>query len=147
MFVVNLAFSDLCMMITQGPNVIINCFTNRVWMWGHLGCKLYAFTGALFGVISIITMVIIGYDRYNVIVKVNASYKWKENLIKVYPLVGTVGEEDHAGHGVPGHPPHLDLRHRHHHLPLLGLGRLHGGGAPHHLHLQLPGPCEQLVCA
>ena len=73
MFVVNLAFSDLCMMITQGPNVIINCFTNRVWMWGHLGCKLYAFTGALFGVISIITMVIIGYDRYNVIVKV---LKW-----------------------------------------------------------------------
>ena len=91
-------------------------------------------------------MVFIGYDRYNVIVKVNASSKWKENLTEVlYPLVGTVGEEDHAGHGVPGHPPHLDLRHRHHHLPLLGLGRLHGGGAPHHLHLQLPGPCERIM--
>ena len=37
MFVVNLAFSDLCMMITQGPSVIINCFTDRIWMWGHLG--------------------------------------------------------------------------------------------------------------
>ena len=31
------------------------------------------------GVASIMTMVFIGYDRYNVIVKVNASSKWKEN--------------------------------------------------------------------
>lgn len=34
------------------------------------GCKLYGFSGALFGTASIITMIIIGYDRYNVIVKV-----------------------------------------------------------------------------
>jgi len=98
MFVVNLAFSDLCMMITQGPNVIINCFTNRVWMWGHLGCKLYAFTGALFGVISIITMVIIGYDRYNVIVKGFAGKKITPGmafffllLIWTYSLGITIG--------------------------------------------------------
>ena len=34
-----------------------------------LGCQLYGFTGALFGVNSILTMIVIGYDRYNVIVK------------------------------------------------------------------------------
>ena len=39
MFVVNLAFSDLCMMTTQGPPVTINAFTQRYWMWGALGKK------------------------------------------------------------------------------------------------------------
>jgi len=67
--VVNLAFSDLCMMTTQGPPVTINAFTQRYWMWGALGCRLYGATGAIFGTCSIMTMVVIGYDRYNVIVK------------------------------------------------------------------------------
>ena len=38
-------------------------------MWGSLGCQLYGATGAITGVCSILTMVAIGYDRYNVIVK------------------------------------------------------------------------------
>ena len=37
MFVVNLAFSDLCMMTTMGLPVIINAFTQRYWMWGPFG--------------------------------------------------------------------------------------------------------------
>ena len=37
MFVVNLAFSDLCMMTTMGLPVIINAFTQRYWMWGAFG--------------------------------------------------------------------------------------------------------------
>lgn len=69
MFVVNLAFSDLVMMTTMGLPVTINAFTNRYWMWGVLGCQLYAMIGAICGTASILTMVVIGYDRYNVIVK------------------------------------------------------------------------------
>ena len=86
MFVVNLAFSDLCMMTTMGLPVIINAFTQRYWMWGPFGkkihiirfyfkqflisaCRLYGCLGAIFGTCSIMTMVVIGYDRYNVIVK------------------------------------------------------------------------------
>ena len=37
MFVVNLAFSDLCMMTTMGLPVIVNAFTQRYWMWGAFG--------------------------------------------------------------------------------------------------------------
>ena len=37
MFVVNLAFSDLCMMTTMGLPVVINSFTQRYWMWGAFG--------------------------------------------------------------------------------------------------------------
>ena len=41
MFVVNLAFSDLCMMTTMGLPVIINAFTQRYWMWGPFGKKIH----------------------------------------------------------------------------------------------------------
>ncbi len=34
-----------------------------------LACHLYGFLGAVFGTLSIMTMIAIGYDRYNVIVK------------------------------------------------------------------------------
>ena len=34
-----------------------------------LGCQLYAAMGGIFGTASLLTMIVIGYDRYNVIVK------------------------------------------------------------------------------
>jgi len=68
-FIVNLAFSDLCMMTTQGFPVVINAFASDFWMWGATLCRVYACIGGIFGVASIMTMVVIGYDRYNVIVK------------------------------------------------------------------------------
>jgi hypothetical protein len=33
------------------------------------GCQLYAMLGGIFGTLSLMTMIVIGYDRYNVIVK------------------------------------------------------------------------------
>lgn len=68
-FVINLALSDLVMMTTMGPTVTVNVFMQRYWSWGVFGCKLYGFVGAICGCSSICTMVVIGYDRYNVIVK------------------------------------------------------------------------------
>lgn len=69
MFIVNLAFSDLCMMTFMGPSVTVNAFISDHWIYGALFCQLYGFFGALFGTVSLLTMVVIGYDRYNVIVK------------------------------------------------------------------------------
>nr|CAH0102306.1 unnamed protein product [Daphnia galeata] len=68
MFVVNLAFSDICMMITQFPIFVYNCFNGGVWLFGPFLCELYACTGSIFGLCSICTMAAISYDRYNVIV-------------------------------------------------------------------------------
>merc|ERR1711872_337648 len=62
------SLSDCVMMSTMGLPVTINAFTQRYWMWGVFGCQLYAFVGAVCGTCSILTMVVIGYDRYNVIV-------------------------------------------------------------------------------
>jgi len=75
MFVVNLALSDAIMMFCMGPPVTINAFTQRYWMYGAFACQLYACVGAICGTASLLTMVVIGYDRYNVIVKGFAGVK------------------------------------------------------------------------
>jgi len=69
MFIVNLAFSDFMMMFTQGFPVGIGMFMSPIWPFGALACKVYACLGSIFGVASIVTMLVIGFDRYNVIVK------------------------------------------------------------------------------
>lgn len=69
MFVVNLAFSDFCMMITQFPMFVHNSFNGGIWLFGPAACELYACTGSIFGATSICTMAVIAYDRYNVIVR------------------------------------------------------------------------------
>ena len=56
-------------MTTQGFPVVINAFASDFWMWGATLCRVYACIGGIFGTASIMTMVVIGYDRYNVIVK------------------------------------------------------------------------------
>ncbi len=69
MFIINLAISDMGIMLTQGPLMFINAFSSDYWMWGSLICKIYGCLGGIFGTVSIMSMVVIGYDRYNVIVK------------------------------------------------------------------------------
>ena len=67
--VINLAFSDLGMMLSQFPIFIWNTFNGGVWSFGPLACQIYAATGSAFGMCSICTMAAIAYDRYNVIAK------------------------------------------------------------------------------
>lgn len=69
MFVVNLAFSDFMMMASQFPMYVMNCFGGGYWTLGALACQVHAFTGAIFGNNSLLTLAAIGYDRYCVIVK------------------------------------------------------------------------------
>nr|BAQ54945.1 opsin, long-wavelength sensitive type [Indolestes peregrinus] len=66
--VINLAFSDLFMMVMMCPFMVINSYY-ETWVFGPLMCQVYAFSGSLFGCASIWTMVCIALDRYNVIVK------------------------------------------------------------------------------
>lgn len=88
LLVVNLAFSDFFMMLSMSPAMVINCY-NETWVLGRrckrrecfcfdllqlflsgpFMCQLYAMMGSLFGCVSIWTMTMIAFDRYNVIVK------------------------------------------------------------------------------
>ncbi|NP_001301044.1 lateral eye opsin-like [Limulus polyphemus] len=69
MLIVNLAFSDFMMMITQFPVFIINCLGGGAWQLGPLLCEITGFAGGLFGYGSIVTLAVISIDRYNVIVR------------------------------------------------------------------------------
>ncbi|KAF4084889.1 hypothetical protein AMELA_G00111220 [Ameiurus melas] len=72
MFIINLAITDFLMCVTQTPTFFIASMHRR-WIFGEKGCELYAFCGALFGMCSMITLMIIAVDRYIVITRPLAS--------------------------------------------------------------------------
>ncbi|XP_036802051.1 melanopsin-A-like [Oncorhynchus mykiss] len=72
MFIINLALTDFLMCVTQTPIFFINSMHNR-WIFGEKACELYAFCGALFGMTSMITLLVIAVDRYFVITRPLAS--------------------------------------------------------------------------
>ncbi|KAM6958772.1 melanopsin-A-like [Aplochiton taeniatus] len=74
-FIMNLAVSDFLMALTQSPVFFINCLYKE-WVFGELGCKMYAFCGALFGITSMINLLAISIDRYLVITKPLQALRW-----------------------------------------------------------------------
>ncbi|XP_040898237.1 opsin 4xb [Toxotes jaculatrix] len=74
-FIMNLAVSDFLMAFTQSPIFFINCLYKE-WVFGEMGCKMYAFCGALFGITSMINLLAISIDRYVVITKPLQAIRW-----------------------------------------------------------------------
>ena len=72
LFILNLSISDFMMMLTVGVPIAFNPIFGNYWAYGSLFCTIYGFAGGVFGVISIWTMVFIGYDRYH-----NITHKYK----------------------------------------------------------------------
>ncbi|XP_055839708.1 opsin Rh1-like [Episyrphus balteatus] len=68
LLILNLAFSDFCMMATNAPMMSINLFFGT-WVLGPFMCDMYAMLGSAFGANSIWSMSMIALDRYEVIVK------------------------------------------------------------------------------
>ncbi|KAI3365112.1 hypothetical protein L3Q82_010230 [Scortum barcoo] len=71
-FIINLAITDFLMCLTQTPIFFITSMHKR-WIFGKKGCELYAFCGALFGICSMMTLMVIAVDRYTVITRPLAS--------------------------------------------------------------------------
>uniref|UniRef100_UPI00358DEB40 melanopsin-like n=1 Tax=Myxine glutinosa TaxID=7769 RepID=UPI00358DEB40 len=72
MLIVNLAFSDFMMSITQAPPFFVTSLLKR-WIFGDKGCEVYGFCGAVFGISSMITLTAVSIDRYHVITHPLAS--------------------------------------------------------------------------
>ncbi|XP_064005433.1 melanopsin-like isoform X2 [Pogoniulus pusillus] len=87
-FIMNLAVSDLLMSASQAPICFINSLHRR-WILGNIGCNLYAFCGALFGITSMMTLLAISLDRYLVITNPLQSMQWtsKRRTLQVIALV------------------------------------------------------------
>ncbi|XP_047464699.1 melanopsin-A-like isoform X2 [Mugil cephalus] len=71
-FIINLAVTDFLMCLTQTPTFFINSM-HKHWIFGKKACELYAFCGALFGICSMMTLMVIAVDRYMVITRPLAS--------------------------------------------------------------------------
>ncbi|XP_061562588.1 melanopsin-A-like [Phycodurus eques] len=71
-FIINLAVTDFFMCATQAPVFFITSMHKR-WIFGKRGCELYAFCGALFGICSMMTLMVIAVDRCVVITRPLAS--------------------------------------------------------------------------
>lgn len=69
MLILNLAFSDFCMMIALIPECCYSFFCGGHWQFGETACQIHAFLGSVFGYSQIFTLTMISWDRYNVIVK------------------------------------------------------------------------------
>ncbi|KAM6945000.1 opsin 4xb [Lycodopsis pacificus] len=74
-FIMNLAVSDFLMAFTQSPIFFINCLYKE-WVFGEMGCQMYAFCGALFGIASMMNLLAISIDRYLVITKPLQTIHW-----------------------------------------------------------------------
>ncbi|XP_040291757.1 melanopsin [Bufo bufo] len=86
-FIINLAITDFCMSITQAP-VFFAASLHKRWIFGEKGCELYAFCGALFGITSMITLMVIAVDRYFVITRPLASIGMMSKKRAVLILLG-----------------------------------------------------------
>ncbi|XP_030594005.1 opsin 4xb isoform X3 [Archocentrus centrarchus] len=73
--IMNLAVSDFLMAFTQSPIFFINSLYKE-WLFGEIGCKMYAFCGALFGISSMINLLAIAIERYLVIAKPLKAIHW-----------------------------------------------------------------------
>ncbi|XP_019749306.1 melanopsin-A-like [Hippocampus comes] len=71
-FIINLAVTDFFMCLTQAPVFFVTSMHKR-WIFAKKGCELYAFCGALFGICSMMTLMVIAVDRYVVITRPLAS--------------------------------------------------------------------------
>uniref|UniRef100_A0A4W6ENG1 Opsin 4 n=1 Tax=Lates calcarifer TaxID=8187 RepID=A0A4W6ENG1_LATCA len=93
-FIINLAVTDFLMCLTQTPIFFITSMHKR-WIFGKKGCELYAFCGALFGICSMMTLMVIAVDRYVVITRPLASLgamsRWKALSIVAVAWVYSMG--------------------------------------------------------
>ena len=54
--IMNLAISDLCLIISLVPAACYNFFNGGPWRFGYWGCQIHAFCGAFFGCNQITTL-------------------------------------------------------------------------------------------
>lgn len=96
LLVCNLAASDGLMMLVNASIMAVNSFY-QTWVFGPLICELYGISGSLMGNVSILTLMCISRDRYNVIVKGISGKPLTTNralgqigLIWIYAFVWTI---------------------------------------------------------
>ncbi|XP_074079015.1 opsin-3 isoform X1 [Macrotis lagotis] len=92
LLLLNISLSDLLRSLLGAAFTFVSCLRSR-WVWDSLGCAWDGFSHSLFGIVSIMTLTVLAYERYNRIVHakvINFSWAWRAiTYIWLYSLVWT----------------------------------------------------------
>ncbi|XP_043855239.1 opsin-3 [Dromiciops gliroides] len=92
LLLVNISFSDLLVSLFGVTFTFVSCLRSG-WVWDTVGCAWDGFSNSLFGIVSIMTLTVLAYERYNRIVHakvINFSWAWRAiTYIWLYSLVWT----------------------------------------------------------
>uniref|UniRef100_A0A4W3I3D3 Teleost multiple tissue opsin 3a n=1 Tax=Callorhinchus milii TaxID=7868 RepID=A0A4W3I3D3_CALMI len=68
MILLNISLSDLSVCVFGTPFSFAASIYRR-WLIGHKGCKWYGFANSLFGIVSLISLSLLSYERYATVLK------------------------------------------------------------------------------
>ncbi|XP_058021727.1 opsin-3 [Ahaetulla prasina] len=92
LFLVNISISDLLVSFFGYSFTFLSCLRNR-WAWDEAGCMWDGFSNSLFGIVSLMTLTVLAYERYIRVVHarvIDFSWSWRAiTYIWLYSLAWT----------------------------------------------------------
>ncbi|NXX45173.1 OPN3 protein, partial [Tricholaema leucomelas] len=92
LFLINISLSDLLVSVCGVSFTFMSCLKSR-WVWDAAGCVWDGFSNSLFGIVSIMTLTVLAYERYIRVVHAKAidfSWSWRAiTYIWIYSLAWT----------------------------------------------------------
>ncbi|XP_066479154.1 opsin-3 [Tiliqua scincoides] len=92
LFLVNISLSDLLVSLFGVGFTFLSCLRSR-WAWDAAGCVWDGFSNSLFGIVSIMTLTVLAYERYIRVVHarvIDFSWSWRAiTYIWLYSLAWT----------------------------------------------------------
>ncbi|XP_063246452.1 opsin-3 [Prinia subflava] len=92
LFLVNISLSDLLVSVFGVSLTFMSCLRSR-WVWDAAGCVWDGFSSSLFGIVSIMTLTALAYERYIRVVHakvIDFSWSWRAiTYIWLYSLAWT----------------------------------------------------------
>ncbi|CAM5102107.1 unnamed protein product [Eretmochelys imbricata] len=92
LFLLNISLSDLLVSLCGGALTFVSCLRSR-WVWDAPGCVWDGFCNSLFGIVSIMSLTVLAYERYIRVVHakvIDFSWSWRAiTYIWLYSLAWT----------------------------------------------------------
>ncbi|XP_054847066.1 opsin-3 [Eublepharis macularius] len=92
LFLVNISLSDLLVSLFGVSFTFLSCLRSR-WVWDDAACVWDGFSNSLFGIVSIMTLTVLAYERYIRVVHarvIDFSWSWRAiTYIWLYSLLWT----------------------------------------------------------
>ncbi|XP_007883991.1 pinopsin-like [Callorhinchus milii] len=94
MLLLNISVSDMLVCICGTPFSFAASVQGR-WLVGEQGCKWYGFANSLFGIVSLLSLCFVSYDRSYMITRIRTTHNFKRPILAIgvswlYSLLWTV---------------------------------------------------------